>query len=70
MGLLSFLLVIILFFYGFSLIIKLIFNRKIKKLNHQMEQTFTDNSEAPTQARKNPHINPNIGEYTDFEEIE
>lgn len=70
MGLLRALLVIILFFYVFSLIVKLIFNRKIKKLNRQMEQTFTDNGQAPSQEQKNPRINPNIGEYTDFEEIE
>lgn len=70
MGLLKILLVVILLFYAFSLVIKLIFNRKIKKLNRQMEQTFTDNDEAPTQAQKKPHINPNIGEYTDYEEIE
>ena len=70
MGLLRALLVIILFFYVFSLIVKLIFNRKIKKLNRQMEQNFTDNSQTPPQEQKNPRINPNIGEYTDFEEIE
>jgi hypothetical protein len=70
MGLLRALLVIILFFYVFSLIVKLIFNRKIKKMNRQMEQTFTDNGEVPSQEQKNPRINPNIGEYTDFEEIE
>jgi hypothetical protein len=70
MGLLRALLVIILFFYVFSLIVKLIFNRKIKKLNRQMEQTFTDNSQAPPQEQKNPRIDPNIGEYIEFEEIE
>ena len=70
MGLLRALLVIILFFYVFSLIVKLIFNRKIKKMNRQMEQTFTDNGQVPSQEQKNPRINPNIGEYTDFEEIE
>jgi len=70
MGLLKALLVIILFFYLFSLIVKLIFNRKIKKLNRQMEQTFKDDSQASPKEQKNPHIDPNIGEYTDFEEIQ
>lgn len=70
MGLLNILLIILLVFYAFSLIVKLIFNRKIKKMNRQMEQTFTDNGQVPSQEQKNPRINPNIGEYTDFEEIE
>ena len=70
MGLLSTLLVIVLVFYAFSMIVKLIFNRKIKKVSHQMEQAFTDNNQASLQKQKNPRIDPNIGEYTDFEEVE
>lgn len=69
MGLLSTLLVIVLVFYAFSMIVKLIFNRKIKKVSRQMEQAFTDNSQA-SQEQRNPRIDPNIGEYTEFEEIE
>jgi len=70
MGLLSILLVIILIFYAFSMIVKLIFNRKIKKVSRQMEQAFTNNSQSSPQEQKSPRIDPNIGEYTDFEEVE
>ena len=67
---LSILLIIVLIFYVFSMFIKLIFNRKIKRLNREMEQY--SQSEAPDNdsGQKNPRINPNIGEYTDFEEVE
>ena len=66
MILFSILLIIVLGFYVFSLIVKKIFDRRIKRLNQQMEQFSQDE----TNGQKNPRINPNIGEYTDFEEVE
>ena len=66
MILFSILLIIVLGFYVFSLIVKKIFDRRIKRLNQQMEQFSQDE----TNGQKNPRINPNIGEYTEFEEVE
>lgn len=60
----SILIVIVLIFYAFSLIIKKIFDRRIKRLQQQVE-----NQQKEDEA-KGPHIDPNIGEYTDFEEVE
>ena len=67
---LNILLIAILVFYAFSMIIKLIFRRKMRKLQQQMEQYSQSVPETPTDEDKNPHIDPNIGEYTDFEEVE
>ena len=61
------LLIIILIFYAFELIIRWIFKRKMKKLQQRMQQGSQD---TPSNEDKNPHIDPSIGEYTDFEEIE
>ena len=63
------LLTVVLFFYAFSMIIKLIFRRKMKKLQRQMEE-FSDQTETKTPESKAPRIDPNIGEYTEFEEVE
>ena len=65
------LLTAILIFYAFSMIIKLIFRRKMRKLERKMEQ-FAQGETNPMQEQSQsaPHIDPNIGEYTDFEEIE
>lgn len=63
------LLTVILIFYAFSLIIKWIFKRKMKKLQKQMEPFQEEEIETPTKETNNPHIDPNIGEYTEFEEI-
>jgi len=45
----------------------------MRKLEEQMEQ-FGQNRQSETPAEnaspKNPRIDPNIGEYTDFEEVE
>ena len=60
----SILLIIVLIFYAFSLITKKIFDHKIKKLKRQAE------AQQKEDEAKNPHIDPNIGEYTDFEEVE
>lgn len=67
---LKILLIAILIFYAFNMIVKLIFRRKMKKLQQQMEQFQQGESEAPTDEAKTPHVDPNIGEYTDFEELE
>ena len=67
---LKILLIAILIFYAFNMIVKLIFRRKMKKLQQQMEQFQQGGSEAPSDEAKTPHVDPNIGEYTDFEELE
>lgn len=60
---------VILIFYAFSMIIKLIFRRKLKKLQ-QAEQFSQTKNEPNSNETTKAHIDPNIGEYTDFEEIE
>lgn len=69
MGLLSTLLVIVLIFYAFSMVVKLIFKHKIKKLERQIKADEPDET-SPVSDKARPHVDPNIGEYTDFEEIE
>ncbi len=64
------LLVIILIFYIFEMIIKWTFKRKMKKLERQVKQQFTPEEQEPQREQSNPHIDPNIGEYTEFEEVE
>lgn len=66
-GLLSILLIIVLFFYAYSLIIKLIFRHKMKKIEKEMHNNGFD---EPKEKEQKIHVDPNIGEYTDFEEIE
>ena len=67
------LLLAVLIFYIFTIIIKWIFRRKVRKFEEQLEQ-FGQNNQNETQrgneTPKNPRIDPNIGEYTDFEEVE
>ena len=60
----------VLIFYVFSMIIKLIFRRKIRKLQQQAEQFTEGKNENQYDKDKSPHVDPNIGEYTDFEEVE
>ena len=69
MGLIRILIIIILIFYVFSMIIRILFQHKIKKATRQMQQEFTDDYQDTTKKPSNPHVDPNIGEYTDFEEI-
>lgn len=69
-GFLKILLTAILIFYAFSMIIKLVFRRKIRKLQQQEKQFSESKIENGSNNPKPPHINPNIGEYTDFEEVE
>ena len=64
------LLIAILIFYAFSMIIRLVFKRKMKKLQQHFEQPSQDGTKTPSEDVKTPHLDPNIGEYTDFEEIE
>lgn len=59
-----------LIFYAFSWLARLIFRRKMRKLQDQMEQFSQGEAKTPPNEDKNPHIDPNIGEYTDFEEVE
>ena len=63
------LLTAVLFFYAFSMLIKLIFRRKMRKLEKQMNQYAQEEAETANHEDKKPHVDPNIGEYTDFEEI-
>ena len=63
------LLTAVLIFYAFSMLIKLIFRRKMRKLEKQMKQASQDDTQTGTRESRNPHVDPNIGEYTDFEEI-
>ena len=69
MGFFKVLIVTALIFYAFSLIIKKIFDRRMNKLKRQMQEQFSPEEPSPTKERTNPHVDPNIGEYTDFEEI-
>ena len=62
-------LIAILIFYAFNMVTKLVFKRKLKRLQQQMGQSSPDEPKANTDENKTPHVDPNIGEYTDFEEI-
>lgn len=64
------LLLAVLIFYIFTLIIKWIFKRKVRKLEEQMEKFGQNEGPMEKEESKNPHVDPNIGEYTDFEEVE
>ncbi len=64
------LLIAVLIFYVFYLIIKWIFRRKMRKFEEQLEQFGQEKTNTEAETPKNPRINPNIGEYTDFEEVE
>lgn len=64
------LLIAILIFYTFSMVVRLVFKWRMKKLQQQMEQFQQGGAEAPSDEAKTPHVDPNIGEYTDFEEVE
>lgn len=64
------LLIAVLIFYVFYLIIKWVFRRKMRKFEEQLEQFGQERTNTETETPKNPRINPTIGEYTDFEEVE
>ena len=70
MAFLRFILYAVLIFYVINMIVKLIFRHKMKKLQQQMEQFQQGGAEAPSDEAKTPHVDPSIGEYTDFEEVE
>ena len=68
---LKILLTAVLLFYAFEMIIKWIFKRKMKKLQQSMDDVVQqEGQETKSNEDKMPHIDPSIGEYTDFEEIE
>ena len=69
-SILRILLVVVLFFYAFSMLVKLIFNHKIRKLNREMNRQAEEETQEASKKTQNPHVNPNLGEYTDFEEVE
>ena len=69
MGFFKVLIVSVLIFYAFSLIIKKIFDRKMNKLKRQVQEQFSPEEQPTAKEKTNPHIDPNIGEYTDFEEV-
>ena len=60
----------VLLFYVFELIINLIYRHKIRKLKEMEAQDAFHDETSSDEGTKKPHIDPNIGEYTDFEEIE
>ena len=64
------LLVAVLIFYTFSMIVRFVFKRRMKKLQQHMEELQKDEAGSPSDEAKAPHVDPNIGEYTDFEEVE
>ena len=64
------LLIAVLIFYVFYLIINWVFRRKMRKFEEQLEQFGQNGTTTEEEKTKNPRINPNIGEYTDFEEVE
>lgn len=70
MGLLRTLLVIVLIFYAFSMIVTLVFKRKTNKLKRQMSAYDQDETPSANNEARNPHVDPRIGEYTEFEEVE
>ena len=59
----------VLIFYAFNMLIKLIFRRKMRKLEKQMNQFGQEEAKTDSNEEKKPHDDPNIGEYTDYEEI-
>ncbi len=59
----------VLIFYAFNILIKLIFRRKMRKLEKQMNQFGQEEAKTDSNEEKKPHVDPNIGEYTDYEEI-
>lgn len=70
MAFLRFILYAVLIFYVINMIVKLTFRHKMKKLQQQMEQFSQGEAQSPTEETQKAHVDPNIGEYTDFEEVE
>lgn len=64
------LLTAVLIFYAFNMIINLIFRRKARKLQRQIEGSLNNDHVLQTDDETKPHVDPNIGEYTDYEEVE
>lgn len=70
MGLFRALLIIVFVFYAFSVIVRLIFKHRINKLQRQMDNFGQEKKPSSNDEARTPHVDPNIGEYTDFEEVE
>jgi len=65
------LLIVIFIFYAFELIVKWIFRWRMKKLQQRMDDVMQQGGQnTQSNEDKTPHLDPNIGEYTDFEEVE
>ena len=60
----------VLLFYIFDLIIRAIFKRKMRKLEKKTQQESQRDQTASDESQAKPHLDPSIGEYTDFEEVE
>ena len=69
MAFLRIILFAVLIFYAFSSLVRLIFRRKMRKLEKQMNQFGQEEAKTDSNEEKKPHVDPNIGEYTDYEEI-
>lgn len=75
-GLFTFLSIVIIVFCAFHLVINLIFKHKIRKLNKEFKQETFDKQQFEQQRqkgdtrKKKPRVDPKIGDYTDFEEID
>ena len=70
MALLKIILYAVLIFYLFSMITRWVFKRKMKRLQQRMDDVMQQGQDTTSNEDKTPHIDPNIGEYTDFEEVE
>ena len=70
MAFLRIILLAVLGFYAFSMVVKLIFRRKMRKLEQQMNAFSQGETDGDHSEQKKPRVDPNIGEYTDFEEVE
>ena len=70
MALLKIILYAVLIFYLFSMITRWVFKRKMRRLQQRMDDVMQQGQAPQPTEDKTPHIDPNIGEYTDFEEVE
>ena len=70
MGFFKILLYAILIFYIICMVISLIFKHKLRKLERHIKENVAEERQEMQNKQKTPHVDPNIGEYTDFEEVE
>lgn len=72
-GLITFLFLIVVVSYVIRIVFKLFIRHKINKITQDFQgqfETEEDEEEDNNTQTRNVHIDPNIGEYTDYEEIE